>query len=184
MQQPHLCFSSFVPLPTFQFYYVDRSPHPWPRGTILLKRSRKVVSFQWLCLDEASNLVLYDSRPRQACTFHGWLVYVSRHIFFRNLLSIASPCASWDFILTLGHEYSIVMGRRKFIRTYPVCSSHPARATDLTPREQLYMGCRWCTLFTVILQFVYIDRSDTIDCQVRNLWFMYRFDGNGELNHS
>lgn len=76
---------------------------------------------------------LCDSRSRQVYTCHGWSVPVSHHIF-RNLLSIASPRISWEFVLNLDFEYSIVMGKRKFICTYPVGSGHPARTNDLTPQ--------------------------------------------------
>jgi len=85
-------------------------------------------------LDESSYLFLCDSRSRQVCAFHGWLVHVSHHMFFRNLLSIVSPRTSWELVSNLDFDYSIITGKRKFVWTYPVGSGHPARANDLTPQ--------------------------------------------------
>ena len=42
--------------------------------------------------------------------------------------------------------------------------------------HQLYMGCRWCTLFTLILQLAGFDIVQRFDCSVRSVCF-YCLDG-------
>jgi len=70
-----------------------------------------------------------------------WLAYTCELSHFLSEFAIySSPRTSWEFILNLGHDYSIVMGKRKFIHTYPVGSSHAARAKDLIPRGTALHG--------------------------------------------
>ncbi|KAI0290922.1 hypothetical protein BC826DRAFT_520076 [Russula brevipes] len=56
----------------------------------------------------------------------------------------------WEFFLSLTYEYAIITGKRKITRA-----------------SLLFMGCRWCTLLVVILEFVAFDSdmSRQIDCQ-------------------
>ncbi|KAH8994732.1 hypothetical protein EDB86DRAFT_3167588 [Lactarius hatsudake] len=54
----------------------------------------------------------------------------------------------WEIILCLGFEYSVITKKRKF--TWPFL---------------LYLGCRWCPLFSIMFQFLGPDVSHKIDCQ-------------------
>lgn len=51
-------------------------------------------------------------------------------------------------MLNLTHEYSIITGKRK-----------------LTRASLLYMGCRWCTLVFVILEFMELNGTRGLNCQ-------------------
>ncbi|KAH9036730.1 hypothetical protein EDB83DRAFT_2414187 [Lactarius deliciosus] len=55
-------------------------------------------------------------------------------------------------VLYLGFEYSVITKKRKF--TWPFL---------------LYLGCRWCPLFSIMFQFLGLDVSHKIDCQVRKI---------------
>jgi len=65
---------------------------------------------------------------------------VAESIALAKFVHVMAGLYIWEFILNLGHEYSIVMGKRKFIHTYPVGSSHAARAKDLIPRGTALHG--------------------------------------------
>jgi hypothetical protein len=59
------------------------------------------------------------SHPHQVCPCLGWLVHVS--------YSLSAFCphsstlrTSWEFVLNLDYEYSIIMGKRKLTRAFPV----------------------------------------------------------------
>jgi len=54
----------------------------------------------------------------------------------------------WEFVLNLDYEYSVVVGKRKFTRSFP-----------------FYVLCRWCTLFAVIGQFLLMDLPTVDHCQ-------------------
>ncbi|KAH9955139.1 hypothetical protein BC827DRAFT_887578 [Russula dissimulans] len=54
----------------------------------------------------------------------------------------------WEFIWSIGYEYSIITGRRKLTWTSPI-----------------YIGTRWLTLVLVILQFVAFNMQHGITCQ-------------------
>ncbi|KAH9062474.1 hypothetical protein EDB87DRAFT_1682117 [Lactarius vividus] len=54
----------------------------------------------------------------------------------------------WEIMLFLGFEYSVIMRKRKF--TWPFL---------------LYLGCRWCPLFSIAFQFLGFDVSHKINCQ-------------------
>ena len=43
------------------------------------------------------------------------------------------------------------------------------------------MGCRWCTFCSVVVQFLAWDTSHEMNCQVRNVWLLFRFDGSETL---
>ena len=69
------------------------------------------------------------------------------------------------------------MRKRKFIWTQLVClllaSMRRLRLEVLTGMlwHQLYMGCRWCTLFTLIIQLVGFDTTQRFDCSVWSVCF-------------
>jgi len=65
-----------------------------------------------------------------------------------KLTHIMAGLYLWEFVLNLGYEYAIIMGTRK-----------------LTLSSVFYIGCRWCTLFLVILQFVIMSPSNGMNCQ-------------------
>jgi len=63
---------------------------------------------------------------------------------------------SWEFVMYLDYEFSILRGRRKFSWT-----------------SLFYVGCRWCTLAALIVQLVGFGNFHGINCQVRSLSFLY-----------
>ncbi|KAH8991110.1 hypothetical protein EDB86DRAFT_3080091 [Lactarius hatsudake] len=65
----------------------------------------------------------------------------------------------WEVVLCLGVEYSVISKQRKF--TWPFL---------------LYLGCRWCPLFAIALQFLGFDVPHKIDCQAcAVLSFMFAY---------
>jgi len=48
----------------------------------------------------------------------------------------------WEVVLNLKYEYSIIMRKRK-----------------ITLASAFYMGCRWCTLFAIIVELLIMDQS-------------------------
>ncbi|KAH9979054.1 hypothetical protein BGW80DRAFT_1282665 [Lactifluus volemus] len=55
----------------------------------------------------------------------------------------------WEFVMNLDYEYSIFTGQRKRTRVFP-----------------LYLGCRWCPLVVIAMQFLGTDGSYELDCPV------------------
>ncbi|KAH9159581.1 hypothetical protein EDB89DRAFT_2047698 [Lactarius sanguifluus] len=65
-----------------------------------------------------------------------------------RLVHVIGGIYIWEIILCLGFEYSVITKKRKF--TWPFL---------------LYLGCRWCPLFSIMFQFLALDVSHKIDCQ-------------------
>jgi len=61
----------------------------------------------------------------------------------------------WEFVSQLGFEYSVFTKKRKFTWSF-----------------LLYLGCRWFPLFAITSQFLGLDVSHKIDCQV---WIIMTF---------
>lgn len=82
-------------------------------------------------------------------------VLTSEEIVFIKFMHVMGGVYIWEFSSNLGYEYSIIMGERKFTWTFP-----------------LYLGCRWCPLFCIILQFIGSDAAHKISC---NAWMIATF---------
>ncbi|KAH9969922.1 hypothetical protein BC827DRAFT_48052 [Russula dissimulans] len=65
-----------------------------------------------------------------------------------KLMHVVGGLYIWEFVWSIGYEYSIVTGRRKF-----TWSSLP------------YVAGRWFTLFFIIITFLSLDASFNITCQ-------------------
>jgi len=72
-----------------------------------------------------------------------------------KLIHVLGGVYIWEFFSNIGFEYSVISGKRKFTRTFP-----------------LYLGCRLCPLFAVITQFVGINVSHEINCRA---WVVMSF---------
>jgi len=62
---------------------------------------------------------------------------------------ILSGLYIWEFVTNLDYEYAVITGKRKFSRAFP-----------------LYLGCRWFPMFCIIIQFLVLDVSHGVNCQV------------------
>jgi hypothetical protein len=74
-----------------------------------------------VCSDKA----LCNSCPYQASPRLGGLVHVSeftRIPFFIPLFG-SNVALSWEFVTNLDYEYSVITGKRKVSRAFPVCST-------------------------------------------------------------
>jgi hypothetical protein len=63
-------------------------------------------------LDKTCYLFLSDSCPCEACPRHRRFLYVSR-LVYSSLVDSRSHLTSWEFIVNLDYEYSIIAGHRK-----------------------------------------------------------------------
>ena len=98
-----------------------------------------------------------------------WLAFICEPSRFLDLSTTeCSPHTSWEFIIYLDYEYSIIRGTRKFTWTSLVSSFSAQLGIRglYTLGRQLYVGCRWCTLAAVIIQLVGFDVTGGINCQV------------------
>ncbi|KAH9001600.1 hypothetical protein EDB92DRAFT_2110559 [Lactarius akahatsu] len=64
-----------------------------------------------------------------------------------KLVHVIGGIYIWEIVSRLGFEYSVISKKRKFTWSF-----------------LLYLGCRWCPLFAVALQFLGFDVSHEIDC--------------------
>jgi len=80
--------------------------------------------------------------------WHDSIRVVADYIALMKLDHVLGGLYIWEFVLNLDYEYSIIMGKRKLIRTFP-----------------LYLGCRWCPLFVITVYLIGFDVSHEIDCQ-------------------
>lgn len=67
---------------------------------------------------------------------------------FIKFIHVLGGVYIWEFVLNLGFEYSIITGKRKLTRSFP-----------------LYLGCRLSFLLYVAVQFLQFDTSHKINCQ-------------------
>src|SRR6266850_2412989 len=89
---------------------------------------------------------------------------------------------SWEFFSNLDYECSVIMGKRKFTWSFPVCSFPLHMVGRLTRRVQLYLGCRWCPLFAIITYFVLFNLHDEVNCHVwSSSWPSCYSNGHAEL---
>ncbi|KAH9969864.1 hypothetical protein BC827DRAFT_41630 [Russula dissimulans] len=65
-----------------------------------------------------------------------------------KLVHVVGGLYIWEFVWSLGYEYSLMTGRHKF-----VWSSLP------------YIAARWSALFVVIIELVALDKLLNINCQ-------------------
>jgi hypothetical protein len=49
---------------------------------------------------------------------------------------------------------------------------------------QLYLGCRWFPLITIVVQFVGFDASQKDNCQVWKILILRYSNGEAELSYS
>ncbi|KAH9006164.1 hypothetical protein EDB86DRAFT_3070183 [Lactarius hatsudake] len=85
-----------------------------------------------------------------------------------KLVHVIGGIYIWEIVSCLGFEYSVISKKRKF--TWSFLVRRPSqlwrrqwRRPDV--RDSLYLGCRWCPLFAIALQFLGFDVSHKIDCQ-------------------
>ena len=78
-------------------------------------------------------------------------------------------CSSWEFLIGLQYELSVIRGRRPYMWTIWVCSSLLFGCVPGVdhPTEKIYSLTRLCTLISVILNMLALDSSNSINCQVR-----------------
>ncbi|KAH9050969.1 hypothetical protein EDB83DRAFT_2522419 [Lactarius deliciosus] len=72
----------------------------------------------------------------------------AENLALAKLVHVIGGIYIWEIVSCLGFEYSVISKKRKF--TWPFL---------------LYLGCRWCPLFAIALQFLGFDVSHKIDCQ-------------------
>ncbi|KAH9966896.1 hypothetical protein BC827DRAFT_707040 [Russula dissimulans] len=65
-----------------------------------------------------------------------------------KLVHVMGGLYIWEFVSSLGYEYSIMTGRRKFTWSSP-----------------FYVAARWFTLLFIIIEIVALDTSLNISCQ-------------------
>ncbi|KAH8994746.1 hypothetical protein EDB86DRAFT_3167608 [Lactarius hatsudake] len=76
-----------------------------------------------------------------------------------KLVHVVGGIYIWEIVSCLEFEYSVISKKRKFTWSF-----------------LLYLGCRWCPLFAVALQFLGFDTSHKIDCQTcAFLSFMFAY---------
>ncbi|KAI0256382.1 hypothetical protein BJV78DRAFT_1278883 [Lactifluus subvellereus] len=80
--------------------------------------------------------------------WHDPVRVVADYIALIEFVHVLGGLYIWEIVLNLDYEYSIIMGKRKLTRTFP-----------------LYLGCRWCPLFVITGHFVGSDISHEINCQ-------------------
>ena len=87
---------------------------------------KQFVFFVW---ENVNNLTSSDSRSCEALSCPRWLVPVCHHFLsiWQTLFLIPwfSLRTSWEFVWSIGYEYSIITGGRKLTRTSPVCVFQP-----------------------------------------------------------
>ncbi|KAI0256383.1 hypothetical protein BJV78DRAFT_1171688 [Lactifluus subvellereus] len=71
------------------------------------------------------------------------------YVILVKLVHVLGGLYIWEFVTNIDYEYSIITGKRKFSRAFP-----------------LYLGCRLSPLSVVILQFLVLDVSHGVNCQV------------------
>ena len=69
--------------------------------------------------DKPSRLSLPGSHSHQACSRCGWRVHVSR-LLHPSYIDPFSHHTSWEFVLNLDYEYSIITGKRELKWSAPV----------------------------------------------------------------
>ncbi|KAH9983634.1 hypothetical protein BJV74DRAFT_613649 [Russula compacta] len=77
------------------------------------------------------------------------VVQLADYLAFTKLHYFMTGVYIWESVLNLHFDYSVVMRKRPFLWT-----------------QLLYMGCRWCTLFTIIVVLVGPNATQQIDCPV------------------
>ncbi|KAH9969918.1 hypothetical protein BC827DRAFT_1164003 [Russula dissimulans] len=95
-------------------------------------------------------------------------LYMYAIIFLISDESIFNICTTgWEFVWSIGYEYSIMTGRRKFTWSF------------LT-----YVAGRWFTLLVVIIEFVSLETSLNINYQVWGLAYIRHPGWEGRLSLS
>ncbi|KAI0250163.1 hypothetical protein BJV78DRAFT_612370 [Lactifluus subvellereus] len=79
-------------------------------------------------------------------------------IALEKLLHVLGGLYLWEILINLDYEFSVLTGKRKLTRTFP-----------------LYLGCRWCPLVVLITQFLILDVSDGTGCQVMIVTFIFGY---------
>lgn len=73
---------------------------------------------------------------------------VTDYIHLVKVAHVLGGLYIWEFILNLDYEYEIITGKRKANWSF-----------------LLYLGCRWCPLIVITLQFLGFDSPHEINCQ-------------------
>jgi len=80
--------------------------------------------------------------------WHDLSLINAENIALVKLCHVLGGLYIWEFVWSIGYEYSIITGRRKLTRTSP-----------------LYIGTRWLTLTLVIIELVAFNVRHGINCQ-------------------
>ncbi|KAH9021229.1 hypothetical protein EDB84DRAFT_1580928 [Lactarius hengduanensis] len=72
----------------------------------------------------------------------------AENVALAKLVHVIGGIYIWEIVSCLGFEFSVISKKRKFTWSF-----------------LLYLGCRWCPLFALALQFLGFDVSHKINCQ-------------------
>ena len=83
-----------------------------------------------------------DSCSHQVCKCDGWPVHVSHRLRFLSA-SLFQLRTSWEFVVNLDYEYSVITGKRKFILSYLVSSSYRSGSSRMDDFIQQSTSFSW-----------------------------------------
>ncbi|KAH9062472.1 hypothetical protein EDB87DRAFT_305303 [Lactarius vividus] len=91
--------------------------------------------------------------------WHNPATVIAEDIALVKLVHVIGGVYIWEIVSCLGFEYSVISRKRQFTWSF-----------------LLYLGCRWCPLFAIALQFLGFDVSHKINCQTcAILSFMFAY---------
>ncbi|KAH9056692.1 hypothetical protein EDB87DRAFT_1833636 [Lactarius vividus] len=106
-------------------------------------------------------------------SWHDPTIVAAEQAALVNLVHVIGGIYIWEIISCLGFEYSVISKKRKFTWSFPI---HRPSQLEYRMKKRLYLGCRWCPLFAIALQFLGFDVSHKIDCQAcAILSFMFAY---------
>ncbi|KAH9067630.1 hypothetical protein EDB87DRAFT_14857 [Lactarius vividus] len=80
--------------------------------------------------------------------WHDPATVIAEDVALVKLVHVLGGVYIWEIVTCLGFEYSVISKQRKFTWSF-----------------LLYLGCRWCPLIAIALQFLGFDVSHKINCQ-------------------
>ncbi|KAH9062473.1 hypothetical protein EDB87DRAFT_1712530 [Lactarius vividus] len=81
--------------------------------------------------------------------WHDPITVIAEYVALVKLVHVIGGIYIWETVSYLGFEYSVISRKRKFTWSF-----------------LLYLGCRWWPLISITFQFLGLDVSHKIDCQM------------------